>query len=106
MDAESRSRLGDLQSAVRKLGGREQLTAEERAELERLERELALEQQEKPDDPKTWLTDESRRPHLDGTDYNDRLKEICREELRGIARKFGEAAYEIAVTAVVTALKR
>lgn len=74
-------------------------------ELFHLRRELAM-APEVADNPDTLFTDESRRPQLNGTDYNDRLKEICREELRGIALKFGEAAYEVAVSAVVAALKR
>lgn len=100
MDAESLSRFGDLQSAVRKLGGREQLTAAERAELERLERELAM-APEVADDKSTPFIDESRRPQLDGTDWNDFNNAMCREEAKQMGLKYGLPLVKLAVESLL-----
>ena len=62
---------------------------------------------EKADDPATLLTDESRRPRLDGTDWNDMNHAMCRDEVGNFVKmavaKFGVPLVEAAFAA---ALKR
>ena len=44
---------------------------------------------ETADDPATPFVDESRRPQLDGTDYNVTLKAMCCDEAKTLALKYG-----------------
>jgi len=53
------------------------------------------------DDPATLFTDESRRPQLDGSDWNDMNRAKCREEVATLALKYGVLFFE-----AVAGLKR
>jgi hypothetical protein len=86
---------------VRVLHGREHLAPDALFELEVLERELAVEQQEKPDDPSTLLTDESRRPLLDGTDWNTMNKAKACDEVEAVLRKGLKVLGDVALKALV-----
>jgi hypothetical protein len=76
----------------------------EPGELRDLRRELAA-SPELRDDPSTPFTDESSRPQLDGSNYNDTLHRMMCDEFEGIARSFltllGRAAFDAAVAAVL-----
>lgn len=104
MTPEKRARLAVLQRAVVALGGREHLHPDTVVELETLERELALEQHEQGDDPKTWLVDESKRPQLDGADWNDFNNAMCRDEVKALGVKYGLPLIKLAVESLL--LKR
>ena len=41
------------------------------------------------DNPKTLLVDESKRPQLDGTDWNDFNNAMCRAEVASMGMKYG-----------------
>lgn len=53
------------------------------------------------DDPATLLVDESRRPNLDGTDYNDTLRRICCDEVTDVLTRALETLGREALQAVV-----
>lgn len=54
------------------------------------------------DDP-TTLPDESRRPLLDGGDYNDRLKAMCAEEFKAAAERALTVLGEVVVRGIIEA---
>lgn len=56
---------------------------------------------EKPDDPATPFIDESSRPLLDGSNYNDTLHRMTCDELGAILERVGRAGFEVAVAAVL-----
>lgn len=76
------------------------LTVDQHDELDALCRELAM-APEVADDPKTLFTDESRRPELDGTDYNDRLKAMTCGEVEAVLRKGLQVLGDVALKAIV-----
>lgn len=98
MTPEKLNHLAALQESER-LGT---LTEASAAYLEQLRRELAA-LPEKADDPATLFTDESRRPRLDGTDWNDMNRAMCRDEVGNFVKmavaKFGAPLVEAAFAA-------
>lgn len=70
-------------------------------ELDALRTDLAREQQEKADDPNTWLVNESSRPNLDGSNYNDTLHAMCCDELKALALKYGPLVLKTAAAVVL-----
>lgn len=82
MTPEKRARLATLQGLDRI----RVITGPEHDELEQLRRELAA-SPEVADDPRTLFVDESSRPQLDGSDYNDTLKRICCDEVTAVLKK-------------------
>src|SRR5687767_12556718 len=72
MTPEKIKRLAELQEMERAHPSRIMLVSEA-LELEQLRRELAM-APEVADDPSTPFADESKRPNLDGTDWNDMNK--------------------------------
>lgn len=109
MTPEKRARLIELQQRLDfgdvVAGGvrRGPLSKGEQAELDALRRELAA-SPELPDNPATPFVDESRRPNLDGTDYNDTLHAMrCAEAgevLAALLAKVGAVAFDVAVAAL------
>jgi hypothetical protein len=73
--------------------------------LEQLRRELAM-APEVADNPATLFTDESSRPNLDGSNYNDTLHRMTCDELESFAKRVGRVAFEAAVPVVLAALKK
>jgi hypothetical protein len=73
----------------------------EREVLESLEGWLAA-SREVADNPATLFVDESSRPQLDGTNYNDTLRAMTCDELEAIAKRVGRVVFEAAVAAVLT----
>ena len=59
-------------------------------------------QPELADDPRT-LADESRRPNLDGTDWNDFNNAMCRDEVKQLGVKYGLPLLKLAVEALLRA---
>jgi hypothetical protein len=102
---ERRARLAELQNIPWR--GR---TDRETEELEQLRIELAKEPAERADDPKTLLTDEARRPMLDGGDFLELEKQRCCSDALAfgeqLAIKFGTAFAEVALEAALTAIKK
>ena len=96
MIASKLARLAELQEIPWRVR-----TLDQTEELNVLRRELAIEQQEKPDDPRTLLTDESSRPNLDGSNYNDTLHRMTCDELGAILERVGRVGFEMAVAAVL-----
>lgn len=70
------------------------------ARLEQLRRELAMDP-EVPDDKSTLFIDESSRPNLDGSNYNDTLHRMTCDALGAILERVGRAGFEVAVAAVL-----
>lgn len=93
------ARLKRLQELERTKGSG--LTGGEWDELEQLRTELALEQQEKADDPTTLLTDESSRPQLDGTDWNDMNKAKACDEVEAVLKRGLQVLGDVALKALV-----
>lgn len=93
--AETRE-LGALQETER-LGD---LDLKGTARLHRLRTKLAM-LPEVEDDPKTLFTDESRRPQLDGSDYNDTLKAMTCSEVEAALLKGLKVLGDVALKAVV-----
>lgn len=88
-------------------------TPEQTAELLALNQHALDEQRtppEKADDPTTLFTDESRRPLLDGTDWNEHNRKMaCDEALnfaKMLAARFTVPLAEAALQAGIAALKR
>lgn len=71
-------------------------------EMIALRRELAIEQQEKADDPLTPFVDESSRPQLDGSNYNDTLRQMCCDEVGALVLKYGRVVVVAALQAALT----
>lgn len=81
----------------------------ERIELESLRRELAM-APEVADDPRTPFVNEASRPQLDGSNYNDTLKQMACDEVVNFAKllaaRVGVPLAEAALQAGIAALKR
>jgi hypothetical protein len=94
--ASKRARLAELQEIPWRVR-----TSAQRAELEQLRTELSREQRETADDPSTWLVDESKRPQLDGTDWNDFNNAMCRDEVKALGVKYGLPLIKLAVESLL-----
>lgn len=87
------------------------LSAEEQYELATLsEKATTPTPPEVADDPRTLFTDESRRPLLDGTDWNEHNRKMACDEVANFAKmlvaRFGVPLAEAALQAGIAALKR
>lgn len=85
-------------------------TSAQLAELEQLRDELAREQPEVADDPKTLFTDEARRPLTTGGDFLELEKQRCCDDALAfgeqLALKFTRELAHVALEAAMAALKR
>jgi hypothetical protein len=97
---EKLGRLAVLQAKEREVGHGSGPTDAERDELDALRRELAM-APEVADDKSTLFTDESSRPNLDGSNYNDTLHRMTCDELGAILERVGRVGFEVAVAAVL-----
>lgn len=97
MTPEKLDELAALQR-VERLG---EIDSVQRRRLEHLRTELAREGQETADDKSTLFTDESRRPQLDGTDWNDGNNAACRGEVAAIGLKYGLPLIKLAVESLL-----
>lgn len=95
MTPEKNARLIELQQVPW-----QELGAARIAELDALRRELAA-SPEVADDPATLFVDESRRPNLDGTDWNDANHAACRAEVEALALKWGAELLKVVVPLVL-----
>ena len=86
MTPEKLARLAVLQDKEREVGHGSGPTDAEQDELDALRRELAM-APEVPDDKSTLFTDESSRPNLDGSDWNDMNEQRACDELVAIGLK-------------------
>lgn len=79
------------------------LTAAEQSELDalRVRAQGIAAKPEVADDPSTLFTDESSRPQLDGSNYNDTLHQMTCAEVEAIFVRVGRVAFDAAVAAVL-----
>lgn len=101
MTPEKRARLAVLQDKEREVGHGSGPSDAEQDELDALRTELAREGQETADDKSTPFTDESRRPQLDGTDWNDMNKAMACHEVEEALKRGLEVLGDAALRAVV-----
>lgn len=79
------------------------LTAAEQSELDalRVRAQGIAAKPEVVDDASTLFVDESRRPNLDGSDYNDTLKAMCCDEVEAVLLKGLKVLGDVTLKALI-----